>query len=88
GKKEIANASNLFHKRVDGIIASLAFDTPNLAHFNQFINKKIPVVFFDRVEENSGGIKVIIDNFKAGFDATNHLIEQGCTRIAHFTGSL
>jgi LacI family transcriptional regulator len=88
GKKEISNASNLFHKRVDGLIASLAFDTPNLEHFNQFINKKIPVIFFDRVEENSGGTKVIIDNFKAGYDATAHLIEQGCSRIVHFTGNL
>src|SRR4051812_21140857 len=26
-KKEMANARNLFHKRVDGLIASLAFDT-------------------------------------------------------------
>jgi len=87
GKKEMANASNLFHKRVDGLIASLAFDTPNLAHFNQFINKKYRW-FFDRVEENSGGSKVIIDNYKAGYDATNHLIEQGCKRIVHVTGSL
>ena len=26
-KKETANANNLFHKRVDGLLASLAFDT-------------------------------------------------------------
>jgi LacI family transcriptional regulator len=88
GKKEVANANNLFHKRVDGLIASLAYDTPNLAHFNQFIEKKIPVIFFDRVEENSNGTKVIIDNYKAGYEATKHLIEQGCKRIAHLTTNL
>jgi LacI family transcriptional regulator len=88
GKKEVANANNLFHKRVDGLIASLAYDTPNLAHFNQFIEKKIPVIFFDRVEENSNGTKVIIDNHKAGYEATKHLIEQGCKRIAHITANL
>ena len=52
-KKEIANATNFFHKRVDGLIASLAFDTENIAHFTPFIKKNIPVIFFDRVFEDS-----------------------------------
>lgn len=88
GKREVANANNLFHKRVDGLIASLAFDTPDLSHFQQFFKKNIPVVFFDRVEENSNGAKIIIDNYKAAYEATRHLIEQGCKRIAHVTGNL
>jgi LacI family transcriptional regulator len=85
---EVANASNLFHKRVDGVIASLSFNTKDLSHFKQFQDKKIPVVFFDRVFENSEGSKIIINNFQAGYDATAHLIEQGCKRIAHITSSL
>lgn len=85
---EAANARNLFHKRVDGVIASLSFDTENLSAFKQFQSKKIPVVFFDRVFENSEGVKVIINNFQAGYDATTHLIQQGCKRIAHVTSSL
>jgi LacI family transcriptional regulator len=40
------------------------------------------------VEENNVGTKIIINNFKAGYDVTNHLIEQGCKRIAHITGNL
>jgi len=88
GKKEVANANNLFQKRVDGVIASLAYDTPNLAHFEQFTGKNIPVIFFDRVEENSTGTKVIINNYKAGYEATQHLIEQGCKKIIHMTGNL
>ncbi len=87
-KKEAANALNLFHKRVDGVIASLAFDTENLAHFEPFERKGIPVIFFDRVFEESDGTKVVINNFKAGYEATSHLIEQGCKRIAHITASL
>lgn len=88
GAREVASANNLFHKRVDGLIASLAFDTPDLTHFDQFINKKIPIIFFDRVEENQQGTKIIIDNFKAAYQVTKHLIDQGCKRIAHITGSL
>src|SRR6185295_13372889 len=67
-RKEAANAHNLFHKRVDGLIASLAFDTKDMDHFEPFVQKNIPVVFFDRVDEQSYGTRVTIDNVKAGYD--------------------
>ncbi|MES2373761.1 MAG: LacI family DNA-binding transcriptional regulator [Bacteroidota bacterium] len=86
--KEAANALNLFHKRVDGVIASLAFDTENLSHFEPFERKGIPVIFFDRVFEEREGTKVVINNMKAGYDATKHLVDQGCKRIAHITANL
>ena len=86
--KEAANALNFFHKRVDGVIASLSFDTENLAHFEPFNKKGIPVIFFDRVFEDEDGAKVVINNCKAGYEATKHLVEQGCKRIAHVTASL
>src|SRR5579872_795623 len=87
-KKEAANADNLFHKRVDGLIASLAFDTKDLAHFDPFVQKGIPIVFFDRVEDLHYGTHIVIDNLKAGFEATAHLAEQGCKTIAHITANL
>ncbi|HWB92868.1 MAG TPA: LacI family DNA-binding transcriptional regulator [Puia sp.] len=86
--KEIANAHNLFYKRVDGLIASLAYDTENMKHFEPFFNKGVPVVFFDRVDEQTQGVKVVIDNVKAGATATEHLIRQGCRDIVHMTGNL
>lgn len=86
--KEAANAKNLFHKRVDGLIASLAFDTTDLDHFKPFVDKGVPVMFFDRVEQDGNNTVVIIDNYKSGYQATKHLIEQGCKRIAHVTSSL
>ena len=87
-KKEAANALNLFHKRVDGLIASLAFDTKGLDHFKPLEEKGIPIVFFDRVEERSETTKVIIDNYKCGYQATQHLVEQGCKRIVLVTANL
>jgi LacI family transcriptional regulator len=87
-RKEAANAHNLFHKRVDGLIASLAFDTQDLDHFDPFVKKGIPIVFFDRVEEFAYGTRVIIDNVRAGYEATAHLAAQGCRRIAHITANL
>jgi LacI family transcriptional regulator len=87
-RKEASNVHNLFHKRVDGLIASLAFDTRDMDHFDAFVQKGIPIVFFDRVEEFPYGTRVIIDNEKAGFEATAHLAAQGCRRIAHITANL
>jgi len=88
GKQEVSCISTLFNSRVDGILISLAYDTANLNHFNLLFNKGIPVVFFDRVEECNGCLTVVIDNFKAGYEATSHLIEQGCRRIIHLGGNL
>jgi LacI family transcriptional regulator len=86
--KEIENAHNLFHKRVDGLIVSLAYDTEGLSHYDPFIKRGIPVVFFDRVKKDAPGIKVVIDNHKAAYNATEHLIQQGCKKIMHITGNL
>lgn len=86
--KEAANAKNLFHKRVDGLIASLAFDTTDLDHFKPFVDKGVPIMFFDRVEQDGNNTVVIIDNYKSGYQATKHLIDQGCKRIVHVTSSL
>lgn len=87
-KKEADNAKNLFNKRVDGLIASLSLNTPDLDHFKSFEEKEVPVIFFDRVEQDGKNNVVIIDNAKCGYVATNHLIEQGCRRIVHVTSNL
>ena len=87
-KKEKANAANLFQKRVDGLIASLSFDTTDLDHFQPFYDKGVPVIFFDRVEQDGSKTVVVIDNAKCGYLATEHLINQGCKRIAHITSNL
>jgi LacI family transcriptional regulator len=87
-EKEISCVSTLFNSRVDGLLVSLAFDTRNVDHFKMLLNKDIPVVFFDRVAECNGCISIVIDNFKAGYESTSHLIEQGCKRIIYLGGNL
>jgi LacI family transcriptional regulator len=86
--KEVINVETMFTTRVDGLIVSLAFDTKDVSHFDSFFNKGIPVVFFDRISFGKSSTNVVIDNFKAGYEATKHLIEQGCNQIAHITGYL
>jgi len=87
-EKEISCISTLFNSRVDGLLVSLASNTKNMDHFRMLLNKDIPVVFFDRVAECNGCINIVIDNYKAGYEATTHLIEQGCKRIVHIGGNL
>ncbi|PWS32838.1 LacI family DNA-binding transcriptional regulator [Pedobacter paludis] len=85
--KEKTNTTTMFNSRVDGLIVSLASDTQDFSHFDTFIKKNIPVIFFDRIAESIQSTKVLIDNFKAGYKATEHLIEQGCKEIVHITGN-
>jgi LacI family transcriptional regulator len=86
--KEVTCLSTMYNSRVDGLLFSLAYDTDNLDHLDMFINKGIPVVFFDRVSEHPDYINIVIDNFKAGHEVTEHLIKQGCKRILHMGGNL
>jgi LacI family transcriptional regulator len=83
--KEAANAKTLFNNRIDGLLASLTYDTKELSHFDSFFRKKIPVIFFDRVMDHENCTNILIDNRKAAYEATKHLIEQGCKRIVHIT---
>jgi len=87
-KKEIASTSTLFNNRVDGFLISLSSETKNIEHFDMILKKKIPLIFFDRVIEIPQCTSIIINNENAGYDATKHLIEQGCKEIIHITGSL
>lgn len=87
-KKEKANATTMYNSRVDGLLVSVAYDSESYEHFETFIRKDIPVLFFDRIIEHPKCTGVVIDNHAAGYQATEHLIQQGCRRIMHVTGSL
>ena len=85
--KEMASAKTMFNNRVDGVLVSLAYDTENLAHFDSFFKRHIPLIFFDRVVEDENSTNILIDNRKAAYEATTHLIKQGCKKIVHITAT-
>lgn len=72
--------------RVDGILVSLAKDTIDYSHFIDIKKRGIPLVFFDRVNDDLGVDSVVIDDYKGAFNATQHLINQGYKNIAHISG--
>jgi LacI family transcriptional regulator len=85
--KEVDSAKTMFNNRVDGLLVSLAYETDNLSHFDQFIKKNVPLIFFDRVAEHPDSTCVLIDNRKGAYESTSHLIAQGCQRIVHITAT-
>ncbi len=80
---------NLMANRVDGILISVTIETDDSTHLSDCFDQGTPLVFFDR---HLNGMKqtgkVIIDDVRGGFEATEHLIQQGCKKIAHFTSPL
>lgn len=72
--------------RVDGILVSLAKGTEQFFHFEQIKKRGIPLVFFDRTNDEIEVDAVVIDDYKGAFMATEHLISKGYKRIAHISG--
>ncbi|UCH14753.1 MAG: LacI family DNA-binding transcriptional regulator [Bacteroidales bacterium] len=84
--KEVENIKALINARVDGIIISLSAGTKAYNHFKLVQRNGIPLIFFDRATDKIESSKVVIDDLDGGYSAVNHLISQGCKKIAHFAG--
>lgn len=85
-EREASNAKALLSHRVDGILISISKETHSFDHFENLQEGGIPLVFFDRIAPGVNADQVIIDDIEASYNATRHLIENGCKRIAHFAG--
>ena len=78
----------LLSKRVDGVLISLANETANFKHLEDVMAQDVPLVMFDKIAKIVNCSKVIINDRNAASIATQHLIDTGCKRIAHFRGPL
>ena len=75
-------------QRVDGILISLANGTADYNHLTDVLAQDKPLVMFDKIAKIVKCSKVVIDDRHAAYVATQHLIDTGCKRIAHFRGAL
>lgn len=82
-EREITSLQTLTSSRVDGIMASVSKDTMDFTHYRELIDDNVPLVFFDRAVQELPTDKVIIDDVKGAFIATEHLIQEGCKKILH-----
>ncbi|MGA9590369.1 MAG: LacI family DNA-binding transcriptional regulator [Salegentibacter sp.] len=85
---EINQINTLLNTQIDGIFISISKTTQQTDHIEKVLKEKIPLVFFDRKKDLPGFSSVTIDDFRGGYTATEHLISQGCNKIAHFHGNL
>ena len=77
----------LFNSRVDGMLLSISRETNNYDHIESILSKGVPIVFYDRMYTNPNTSKVIVDDYVGAKEVVNHLIEQGCKRIALLEGT-
>lgn len=84
--KEKIQLKNLLNGRVDGLIASVSLETKSCTHFESFVATGLPLVFFDRVPDTMDVSKITIDDYASAYKITEHLIANGCSRIALFGG--
>jgi LacI family transcriptional regulator len=86
--KEINTMQMLSNSTVDGFILSISEEAQKLheyQHFNDIIKDGTPIVMFDRIANEVNCDKVVVDDFESAINATQHLIDTGCKKIALFS---
>ena len=81
--REVSFINHLHNGRADGIIMSVSGEANDHNYLKNLGAKRLPLVFFDRVYDDIETSKVVTDDYDSSFLATNHLIEQGCKKIAY-----
>jgi len=85
---EKLNVNHLMHRSIDGLLISLSTETTDINHLKNLHEKGLPIVLFDRVTDGIETHKVIADNFRGAYEATQSLIKAGYRKIAHITSSV
>lgn len=85
-EREADSIDALMGARVDGLLVSISRETADLKHLQKVRDEGTPLVFFDRLVEGMNASSVIVDDYEGAYDATVHLIEQGCRHIVHLGG--
>jgi LacI family transcriptional regulator len=85
-EKECNNINALLFTQVDGIIASMANETTDLGYYEKIKSMGIPLILFDRGENDLNVDYIGIDDYNSSHVIVEHLVKQGCKRIAHIGG--
>ncbi len=84
-EREILNLQYLTSRSIDGLIISVSTESKDFSLLKELHEKKMPIVFVDRIVDEINTHKVSADNFKGAYNATQHLIGCGYRRIAAIT---
>lgn len=83
---ERREADSLVARQVDGLILASAHSPQERDMFESIRKRKIPFVLIDRPIAGVQASFVGVNHEAIGKMATDHLIKQGCRRIAHLRG--
>jgi DNA-binding LacI/PurR family transcriptional regulator len=83
---EVTNIHSLLASRVEGIIASVTFETTDFCHLQKIIDRQIPLVLFSRYPSQLSCPKIKVDDFEGAYTVVQHLIRQGYKKIGHIGG--
>ena len=86
-EREVANLQFLASRSVDGILVSVSTETNDMSHFKELHDRGFPIVFFDRITDEINTHRVMLDNYKGSYEATEHLIANGYKKIAAICNS-
>ena len=87
-EKEKKLVAALVQQNVDGIFLSISHKTRDITHLKEVQKNGTSLIIFDRTARFLDCSNVVINDRGAAYEATKHLIEQGCKKIAHFRGGL
>ncbi|MFI8602908.1 LacI family DNA-binding transcriptional regulator [Cellulophaga baltica] len=83
---ELNNVQTLIHSMTDGLIIAPTVGNKNMSYYLEQHNAGYPIVFLNRIDETVPATKVIFNNVKWSFFATEHLIRQNFEKIYHLSG--
>ncbi len=83
---EKRNIENLIGIRVDGLLICNSQETADTSIYSRIKKMNIPLVFFDRVVDDSGFSSVVFNDRKGAVSSLDEVISAGFSRIACFSG--
>ncbi|UOG76427.1 LacI family transcriptional regulator [Hymenobacter tibetensis] len=86
-ERELAVTRLLANGRVEGVLVSVVNNGEDFSHLASLQERGVPLVFFDRVHEKMTTASVTTNDYESSYQATRHLLDNGCRCIAHLTVS-
>jgi DNA-binding LacI/PurR family transcriptional regulator len=77
---------SLLSREINGVMLTRVSDESKIV--TKIVKRNIPIVVIDRAFEHENVSNVVLDNYRAGCMAAEHLLELGHRRIACITGPL
>ncbi|ALJ04508.1 transcriptional regulator [Pseudalgibacter alginicilyticus] len=84
---ELKNVQTLENNMVDGLLLSISCETSNTEYYQKLVKNGLPIVLFNRVNKDLNTSKVLFNDYKWAFFATEHLITQGYKKIVCLKGA-